>query len=168
VPRTRALRPKASPPTREPSLLELIEGVEAESDSQEREPEPATLDLTQLSDAELFGIAWRAGYLAHLLEPHQVEIYQQVKRDLWGIGGYSVPSGAQTLFVLECCRRFGKSFLCAVLAFELCLSKEKATVYWLAETATQVATILDSVLQPLLNVCPPDLVPDIEPTRSPP
>ena len=166
------------------SVLEQIEGLDSattfdapfSSGIPRREPqgsavvEPASetshlLDLSKLSDAELFAVAWRAGYLRHLLELPQREIYDQIKRDLWGHGGYLEPSGDQKLFVLECCRRFGKSFVCAVLAFELCLLKPGARVYWLAETGGQVATILEDVLPPLLLTCPAELEPTIVHSR---
>ena len=101
---------------------------------------------------------WRAGHLEYLLRPYQREVYREIKRELWGTG-YLQPSPRQRRFILEICRRWGKSFLCALLAFELCIQKPGAKVYWAAETSKQVRKILRNVLRPLLSRCPEDMRP---------
>ncbi len=118
---------------------------------------PATLERTaslrSYTSDELAAALWQTGHLEYLLRPYQREVYREIKSELWA-HGYLKPSPRQRRFVLEICRRWGKSFLVALLAFELCIQKPGARVYWAAETQKQVRKILRSVLKPLLEKCP--------------
>ncbi len=119
-------------------------------------PPPAA--APQFSNAEKAEAVWRAGCLEYLLRPYQRTVYRTIKRELWG-DGFHAPSPRQRRFILEICRRWGKSTLCALIAFELCIQKPGAKVYWAAETSKQVRKILRNVLRPLLYRCPPDMRP---------
>lgn len=117
-----------------------------------------TVDLSRYSSAELEAALWVSGQLDYLLRGYQREVYRKIKDALWR-NGYGEPSPDQRRFILEICRRWGKSFLVALLACELCIQKPGARVYWAAETSKQVRKILRSVLRPLLLKCPAHLRP---------
>ena len=117
-----------------------------------------TVDLSRFSRDEIARALWEAGDLSYLLRPYQRLVYAAIKLALWG-DGYRMPSPRQRRFILEICRRWGKSFLVALLACELCIQKPGARVYWAAETSKQVRKILRSVLRPLLRKCPEHMRP---------
>ena len=114
----------------------------------------------QLPDDTVIAELWRRGEIAYVLRDYQLEIYAQIRRELWGDGGYTKPSGKFRRWVLECCRRWGKSTVIAVIAIELCLCMPGARVYWAAETIKQVRKILRNVLRPILADCPADMRPE--------
>lgn len=124
-----------------------------------REKPLQTVDLEALDDAALFALAWRAGNLSYKLREYQVAVYHQIKAALWGTGDYETGTGPHRRFVLEIHRRFGKSFLCAVIACELCAVRPGARVYWAAETQVQVSRFLLPLLRAVTADCPPDLKP---------
>lgn len=118
----------------------------------------AALGQRTFSNAEKVEAVWRAGHLEYLLRPHQRAVYRQIKAELWA-DGFTKRSPRALRFVLEICRRWGKSFICALIALELCIQKPGAKVYWAAETSKQVRKILRTVLKPLLSRCPRDMLP---------
>jgi hypothetical protein len=119
---------------------------------------PAEAAPKTFSNAQMAEALWRAGHLEYLLRPYQRLVYRSIKRELWATG-YLKPSPRNRRFILEICRRWGKSTLCALVAFELCIQKPGAKVYWAAETSKQVRKILRNVLRPLLYRCPKDMRP---------
>ncbi len=85
---------------------------------------------------------WLSGDVSYLLHETQ-ETMRQAIRD----------SGAR-LFVLNCARRLGKSYLCCVLAIETCLTKAKARVLYIAPTAKQVRTIITPHMRAIITDAP--------------
>ena len=112
-----------------------------------------------MSTADLAAMAWKIGDLRYKLSARQREIFDLFKRELWGTGGYARPNGKQRRAILKLCRRFGKSFLCAVLACELCATLPDARVYWAAETSKQVKRIILPIMRVVLKDCPKELRP---------
>jgi hypothetical protein len=121
--------------------------------------EAQALDLGTLTDAQLTDAAWRGGFLRWKLSEKQQGVYDEMKAQLWGDGGYLRPSGPQRRFIVKCCRRFGKTFINGVIAVELCMTLPHARVYWAAETAKQVKNMIAPNLRAILEDCPADLRP---------
>lgn len=92
-----------------------------------------------------------------MLRPNQRALYDRIKRELWP-NGYGKPGGTRR-FISKAHRRYGKSSVWAVIAFEICLAIPHAQVYWAAETGKQVKKILNTVFRPLLRDCPEGIRP---------
>lgn len=122
-------------------------------------PTPSTRHATKVTRDQAIAELWRRGELGWLLKPSQRPIYAAIKLALWGLGGYLNPTGAFASYVLELVRRFGKSFICGVIACELCIQKKHARVHWAAETGKQVTRILIPNMRIILESCPPDMKP---------
>lgn len=95
--------------------------------------------------------AWKQGVLAYKLHESQDEIYNQLK------------DGSKThkQFFLLCTRRFGKSFLLLVKAFEQALQEPNCRVLYLAPTAKAASEIAQDLAQKVLADCPEELKPEI-------
>lgn len=121
--------------------------------------------LEAYSDDEVAAAAWRSGFLRHKLSPRQQGVYDDIKRQLWGEGGYVPGVGKvrlnrrQRRYILKCCRRYGKTFIAAVIACELCISMPHARVYWAAQTAKQVTNMIAPAMRIVLADVPEDLRP---------
>lgn len=90
---------------------------------------------------------WRTGDLSYLLH----ETQERMRR--------AICASLALLFVLNCARRLGKSFLCCVLAIEMCLQKPGARVLYVAPTAKQVRTIITPIMRQILEDAPTELRP---------
>lgn len=100
-----------------------------------------------MTPAEAKHALWMAGDLSYLLHETQERMREAICRS------------TALLFVLNCARRLGKSFLCCVLALEMCLQKPGARVLYIAPTAKQVRTIITPIMRDLLRDCPQGLLP---------
>lgn len=123
--------------------------------------EPASSAETEaepLTDEELLRLdivrAWEIGELSWVLRENQLDIYEDMLAQLWGEGGYEKPNGPQRRYILKCHRRFGKSFLVAVILCEFALRVPNARLYWAAETSKQVTRIILPNMRKLLETCP--------------
>lgn len=94
--------------------------------------------------AELF----RRGDLGALLDPNQRAIRAQ-------FNGSTV-----AVFVIEASRRIGKSFLCCVLAFEKCLQKPRAKVYYASPTIKESKEITLPLMREIVAALPDDIRPE--------
>lgn len=101
-----------------------------------------------MTPQEAIAALWVAGDLSYKL--HET---QERMRD-------AIIACAALLFVLNCARRLGKSYLCCVLAIEMCLQKSRARVVYIAPTAKQVRTIITPLMREILADAPPHFVPD--------
>lgn len=108
---------------------------------------------------------WRRGELRYRLREHQRPIYDDIRRQLWGIGkglpgSYQNPVGQQQIkYTVKCHRRFGKSALCAFIVNEMGQTKPHARMSWAAETATQVEKIIIPNMRMALRDCPEEIKP---------
>ncbi len=113
-----------------------------------------------MSRADVVEPLWRAGDLEYLLRDYQKPLYHEMKRALWGDGGYANPNGKHRRGVARVHRRYGKSHgLAGVPAVELCIQKDGARVYWAAETEKQVKPFLRPIMRRILRDCPEDMRP---------
>lgn len=90
---------------------------------------------------------WRNSDLTYLLHSGQLEAM-----------GRFVESGAST-FVIECARRWGKSWLACVTVIAFALSRPKAQIRYAAPTQKMVRTITIPLIREILEDCPPELMP---------
>lgn len=102
----------------------------------------------KLSKREAITELWNRGSLQYLLKGKQLDLYREIKE------------GKEHINVICCSRRFGKSTVLCLTAIELCLQKPGAIVKYVAPTKIQVQEILDSVMKPILDDCPPHLMPE--------
>jgi hypothetical protein len=65
------------------------------------------------------------------------------------------------LFVLNCARRLGKSYLSCVLAIEQCLQRPASRVLYIADTGKRVRTIIAPLMKQILLDCPADMMPTL-------
>jgi len=101
-----------------------------------------------VSKAEAIEALWRKGVIAPMkLDSTQKEIYDKFHES------------TDRKFVLNCSRRLGKSYLCAVIAIEFCLKKPRAQVRYAAPTARMVKKILIPLMREILLDCPKDIKP---------
>lgn len=124
------------------------------------------VDLEALSDEELNRLerlvqaqGWEDGSLAPGLRAVQRPIYDDIKAQLWGDGGYVAPSGPQRRYLLKCHRRLGKSDVVGRIASELCRAKDNGRVYWAAETGKQAGKIVSQVMPVILRYVPEHMRP---------
>lgn len=92
---------------------------------------------------------WYKGDLSYLLHETQERMRA------------AIVDATALLFVLNCARRLGKSFLCCVLAIEQCLQRARSRVLYIAPTAKQVRTIITPIMRTLLVDCPHGLRPEL-------
>ena len=68
----------------------------------------------KISKRQARDLLWERGNFRWLLRPEQQEIYDTIR------------SAKGSKYTLYCSRRFGKSFICALLAIEDCLRHERS------------------------------------------
>jgi hypothetical protein len=101
-----------------------------------------------ITPAQAIDALWRVGDLSYLLH----ETQEKMRR--------AIALSMALLFVLNCARRLGKSYLCCVLAIEMCLQKRGSRVLYIAPTAKQVRTIITPIMRLILADAPADLRPE--------
>lgn len=89
---------------------------------------------------------WYRGEIRYKLREEQRDIYNLI-RDAKGLK-----------YTLYCARRFGKSFICYLMAIEDCL-KQKWEVGFLAPTQKMLHRIFGPIHKIIFQDCPPDLLP---------
>jgi hypothetical protein len=99
------------------------------------------------TDAQLRDAAWRSGDLRYLLHEGQASVLSRFALS---------PSRR---FVVECARRWGKSWLACVLAVMFALLKPRSQIRYAAPTQKMVKTIVTPLLREILEDCPADLRP---------
>ena len=94
---------------------------------------------------------WRRGQLRWKLYKHQQSIYDSY----WG----AINNTECLLFASNVSRRFGKSFIGAVVAFEYALRFPGSNVKYACPTQNQMHKVLEEVIPPILADCPDDCRP---------
>lgn len=115
--------------------------------------------LDPLLDDDVIAECWLRGELGYKVLPYQQSLYDDIKLQLWGDGGYCDPSGPHRKFIPEIHRKFGKSYVAGIIANELALQKPGAVIIWAAETQKQVALFLLPIMNELLIDCPEHIRP---------
>lgn len=97
---------------------------------------------------------WRDGDLEYLLHDGTTEPARGQVGILRAFG-----NAAARRFIVECARRWGKSWLACVLAVMFALQRPKAQIRYAAPTQKMVKTIVTPLLREILEDCPPELRP---------
>jgi hypothetical protein len=90
---------------------------------------------------------WRDGDLEYLLHGGQVQVLK------------AFASNPARRFVLECARRWGKSWMACVVALMFALQRPKAQIRYAAPTGKMVRKIILPIMRELLEDCPANLRP---------
>jgi hypothetical protein len=94
---------------------------------------------------------WSRGYLSYKLREHQLAIYDAY----WE----AINSETTIKFVGNISRRFGKSFIALLVAFEYALRFPKSKIKIACATQGQMGKIVEEVGTPILSDCPLGLKP---------
>jgi len=94
---------------------------------------------------------WRRGNLTFLLRDYQVPLYKALKG--------AITDESVLKYVLNCARRFGKSTVLLIIAFEFAIQNDNSLIKFVAPTGKQIREIVDELLRPLLITCPKKLKP---------
>lgn len=104
----------------------------------------------QISRLEAKHELWRRGKLSWLLDKNQQDLYKLFHESEHKI---------QTWLLA---RRSGKTHTLLVLAFEMCLSKPRTVIKFVAPTRLQVQTIIRPLIYKITETCPQDLTPEFK------
>lgn len=103
-------------------------------------------------DPELAREAWKRGLLSYKLYPHQIDIYEA----FWN----AIKDEEVLKYTANISRRFGKSFIICLIAFEYAIRFPKSRIKVACPTQGQMSKIVDEVVMGcLLNDCPKDFRP---------
>jgi len=92
---------------------------------------------------------WKLGNLYYKLKDHQIDLYNQITK------------GSNKKHVVNCSRRFGKSYTLCLIAIEHAL-KSKVHVRFAAPTSKQLKEIIQPIMIKILSDCPEELKPDFK------
>ncbi len=93
-----------------------------------------------LSKSAAIGLAWKRGQLSYKLKPHQLPVYAS----LWE----AVNQKGQSKYVVNCARRYGKSFITLLIAFEYALRHKNVQIRFAAPTHKALLNII----RPIANI----------------
>ena len=105
------------------------------------------MSLEGYSDAELWSALWRSGDLSLFLNSSQKLVHERLQGPLTGP------------FVLECSRRWGKSWFCTLFTLMRAILHPHTLHYYFAQTLDSVRDIVDPAFAELLVTCPAELRP---------
>lgn len=98
----------------------------------------------------LIAEAWQEGDLYYKLKDHQVDLYHQITR------------GQNKKHVVNCSRRFGKSFILCLIAIEHALKNKYSHIRFAAPTQKQLKEIIQPIMVKILQDCPDNIKPDFK------
>lgn len=107
-------------------------------------PPPTPPEITRQQAIDLL---WRDGDLSYLLRPVQQDIRQ------------AIAATDRRIFVIECSRRLGKTFVACVLAIEHAIQKPRSLIRFVAPTKDALKRITAPIFTEILEHCPADLRP---------
>ena len=91
---------------------------------------------------------WRSGVLSWKLIGKQKDVYKFISEDPFDVSCVLIS------------RRFGKSFICCLLAIETCIQNDNAVVKYACPKQRMVTTIIKPIMRELLKDCPEDMKPE--------
>lgn len=94
--------------------------------------------------------SWRKGDLFYKLKDHQVPLYKEIA------------SGNSKKYVVNCSRRFGKSFILCLIGTEFALRKRDAHIRFAAPTQKQLREIVQPIFTKIFSDCPPEMKPEFK------
>lgn len=101
---------------------------------------------------ELLEAAWYSGELSFLLTPSQQDSHRKIRR--WQ------RKGDGRVYALDISRRWGKSVLCVLLAFEQAIQNAGHRIVYIAPTYEMVRKIILPLVAEMTQSCPPRLQPE--------
>lgn len=104
----------------------------------------------KISKKEAVRELWHRGRLTYKLHPVQEKMLT------------SYIAQNREITVIACSRRLGKSFLLCLLAIETCLQKPHSIVKYVCPRKNMVKTILQPIMQQILEDCPAELKPEFK------
>jgi len=110
--------------------------------------------ITKQIEQDLIRDLWKQGELSWVLLDHQISMYGAMRKFL---DGHISSNGLK--FVLNCSRRFGKTFTLQVLADEFCRKNPGVHVRFAAPSKTQLKLIIHPNMAKILSTCPTALKP---------
>lgn len=93
---------------------------------------------------------WNNGDLFYKLKDHQVPLYK------------AIMESKSKRFVVNCSRRFGKSFILCLIACEHALQKKNAHIRFAAPTQKQLREIVQPIFTKIFQDCPEKLRPEFK------
>ena len=106
--------------------------------------------MAKITKAQAIEALWRRGILKWKLRQEQQDIYDILKNS----------TGMK--YVLYCSRRWGKSFICLLLAGEDALQGPRRHIGFVAPTQKQVKRIIFPIMDFIFKDCPDDLRPKFD------
>ena len=110
-------------------------------------PPPSRTELSQVLDEEARAELWRRGCLFWKLHDDQLAIYQRIQ------------GSKASRYVLEIARRWGKTFMLALIAMETCLQRPKSRVVYGAPTLIHLREFILPTFDALIADAPADVCP---------
>src|SRR5216684_8454971 len=92
-------------------------------------------------------LAWRNGRLLYILRPVQKQIYKNIQ------------ASKDLIYVVNCSRRLGKTFVMAVIALEAALQNINFQIHFGAPYQNALRDFLLPIFRQILEDCPEDLRP---------
>ena len=100
---------------------------------------------------KLLEISWKRGELSYKLTPSQQSTYRKIVK--W------TADAIARIFALDSSRRWGKSVLLTLLAFEFAIKRPGSRIVYCAPTFEMVRKILLPLISDMTSDCPPELRP---------
>lgn len=120
-------------------------------------------------DLARWGRLWRAADLSWMLDPHQLDIYDHYRdwdarmRDPVLAAG---TTGMLDVFVLDCARRVGKTWLCCLIKCEDCLARPGSRHTYATAYAKDIAEIIIPLMEEICATAPADCKPKYQGSRQ--
>lgn len=116
-----------------------------------------------LSKKKVTELAWKRGQLSYKVRPHQRTLYE----NLWA----NILEPSKRKFVINCSRRFGKSFITMLTAFEYALRNPGSQIRFYAPYYQQLKNTLFPIIKLILTdapgTCRPKLLTNSKMVRFP-
>ena len=104
-----------------------------------------------LSKDRAIALCWKKGLLSYKLREHQMPVYLA----LWD----AINKKGQSKYVINCARRFGKSFISVLVAVEFAIRKKNAQIRFAAPTQKELIKIIRPIIAIIYEDAPEGLKP---------
>ena len=115
---------------------------------------------------QMVDLAYAAGNLSWLLEPHQLRFYSMI----WDTINrqYGKPAKADDVrsAAVQACRRIGKSFCLTLIALEFAKRYPKTSILFVAPTMSEVRDVIEPILRDITGMLPPEARPFYDSQRT--
>jgi hypothetical protein len=119
--------------------------------------DPEVIDVETLSDEQIAHALWREGDLAWKLHDHQRSIYDHYRE--WE-GRSLDDEGQSSIYVLDCARRFGKTFLTCLIKTEDCLRRPGAIHTYATAYSKDIGEVVIPLMEQICDDGPEDVRPE--------